>query len=126
MVLPLAELVESESSIRNRMRDPVEGGCITRWPRPELVGVPSVKSMALNVVALEAIARWWTINSPTPSVVPIDEMRTQARIWSKKCKFSEPEVAFSFNHKRLQFQTPKYKLQNKIQKSTPNTTVSVS
>ena len=64
------------------MRDPKEGGSITRWPmkgeRLE-VGIPSVKSMVLNVVALEALARWWTALNPNPRVIPIQKLRHEVR-----------------------------------------------
>ena len=64
------------------MRDPKEWGCITRWPmkgeRVE-VGIPSVKSMVLNVVALEAPARWWTSLSPNPQVIPTQNLRQEVR-----------------------------------------------
>lgn len=58
--MTLAAALERESSLRNRMWDPKDGGSITRWPMKGErvdVGIPSVKGMVLNIVALEATAR---------------------------------------------------------------------
>ena len=64
------------------MRDPKEGGSITRWPMKGErvdVGIPSVKGMVLNIVALEATARWWTSLNPIPRAIPIQNLRQEVR-----------------------------------------------
>ena len=71
----LAEKFESDSSLRNRVRsDP--NGQITRWPTSALIGTVSVKSMSLNVVFLEILAKWWASQSD-PSVIPIEKLRNE-------------------------------------------------
>ena len=81
----LAEKLEYDSSIRNRVRsDP--NGQITRWPTTPLIGTVSVKSMSLNVVCLEIIAKWWT-SQHTPSVIPIDKMRNEVPVFSFQSGF---------------------------------------
>ena len=77
MISTLAVRLESQAHIRNRVRgDP--SGIITRWPKPSLIGVPSVKSMVLNVTALETVAAWWVEIAEGPSVIPIGVIREQA------------------------------------------------
>lgn len=71
----LAEMLESQTSIRNTIRNT---GKITKWPSPQSIGVPSVRALALNVPALEQVATWFTRDSPVPGSIAIDKMRTQA------------------------------------------------
>ena len=61
--------------LRTRIK---EKGFMTRWPKKEATGVPSVKAMSLNHVALEYVARWHCPQHPYPKMVPIDLIRYEA------------------------------------------------
>lgn len=78
----LCQMLESEYYLRNHVRGNADGQ-ITRWPKQELTGMPSVKAMVLNVVALELVARWWTSKNPSPCVIPIDQLRSEAHYIKK-------------------------------------------
>ena len=75
----LCQLLESEYSIRNHVRSNSDGQ-ITRWPKQELTGMPSVKAMVLNVVSLEVVAGWWTSKNDQPCIIPIDQLRAEAHM----------------------------------------------
>ena len=75
----LAEMLESQVSVRNTMRTT---GKITKWPSPQSIGVPSVKALALNVPALEQVATWFTRDSVAPGPILIDKIRTQ--VWGEQ------------------------------------------
>lgn len=74
----LAAMLESELSIRNRLRD---HGVLSQWPSPQMMGAPSVKAMILNIKALQVIAKWWVAESPHPAPIPIDRIRSEAWVF---------------------------------------------
>ena len=75
----LAEMLESQTSVRNSMRNT---GKITKWPSPQSIGVPSVKALTLNVPALEQVATWFTRDSPDPGSITIDKIRNE--VWGEQ------------------------------------------
>jgi hypothetical protein len=73
---PLNSLWEGEPSIRNRAR---ENSCLTTWPSPTTIGIPSQKACALNAKVLEKTALWWSAASEVPAAIPIDRLRAEVR-----------------------------------------------
>ena len=74
---PLNLLWEGEPSIRNRAR---ESSCLTTWPSPTTIGIPSQKACGLNAKVLEKTALWWAAASDVPAAMPIDRLRAEVRI----------------------------------------------
>lgn len=70
----LAGSWEGDRSIRQNAR---ELGQITKWKKPELVGVPSSNAMTYNTRVLELLADWWTVQVSEPQAVPIDTLRSE-------------------------------------------------
>ena len=68
---------ESEASIRHRVLSQ-EHPYMTRWVSTRTVGMPSCKAMALNIAALECIARIWCPLSPYPRAIPIEFLHGEA------------------------------------------------
>lgn len=67
----------SKKILRNRV---MEKGYkhMTRWLKKAATGIPSVKAMSLNHVALECIASWYCPTQPYPKMINVDIMRDEA------------------------------------------------
>ena len=70
----LAESWESDRSVRQSARDL---GQITKWKKPELIGIPSSNAMTYNTRVLELLAEWWTSQVSQPQAVPIVNLRAE-------------------------------------------------
>ena len=73
----------SQKLLRNRVKE--EGfGYMTRWVNPKAIGVPSVKNMSLNRIALERLASWYCPTQPFPKMISIEVMRNEAESLGEK------------------------------------------
>ena len=72
----LAQLWELDQDLRYFARD---NSCLTKWPSPEVIGVPSTASMSLNVKSLQPLAQWWASQVSEPQAVPVQVLRDEAR-----------------------------------------------
>jgi len=70
----LAAEWEAEPLLRNRGR---VKGALTAWPAPELTGVSSMRTCALNSKILEITANWWVCYCDIPSAIPIEMVRSE-------------------------------------------------
>lgn len=72
----LGDAWASKKILRNRA---TEKGFryMSRWLN-KATGIPSVKAMSLNHIALECIASWYCPTKPFPRMVNIDTMRDEA------------------------------------------------
>ena len=75
----LAIRFDAEEVLRRRLVEKPDL-VMTRWPSAKAAGVPSVKSMKLNLCALECVARWWTEHIAFPKAVPVQCLRAEARV----------------------------------------------
>ena len=73
----LAELLESDSRIRENMR--MNGQC-TAWSKPSLIGQPYVKNMLLNTRLLEIVGHYWCNEKDEPTILPIPLLRAEAMV----------------------------------------------
>ena len=73
----LGDMWASKKILRNRV---LEKGHkrMTRWLKVAATGIPSVKAMSLNHVALECIASWYCPTQPFPKMINVDIMRDEA------------------------------------------------
>ena len=82
----LAKEWEKVSALRQRMHDP-DFPYLTRWlankEGVKAIGVPSVKSMALNSTVLETIAKWYCPVQTCPKALPIDILRREVGFFAK-------------------------------------------
>ena len=83
----LAKEWEKVSALRQRMHDP-DFPYLTRWlankEGVKAIGVPSVKSMALNSTVLETIAKWYCPVQTCPKALPIDILRREVGFFCKR------------------------------------------
>lgn len=79
--LALSTLWEGEVSLRARAR---EQKCLTQWANVRVIGVTSTGAMSLNIKALEILGEWWAAQTKLPQAIPIDTIRSEASVSSKK------------------------------------------
>lgn len=72
----LAAAFEEDQSIRALYRE--NRGHLLRWPSPELVGVASLKALALNVRVLDTALRIWGQATPVPKGMSVDWLKKEA------------------------------------------------
>ena len=81
IVLPekgvLAALWDSHPSLRQRLIDE-KHNCLTRWPSQQTICVASCKSMGMNALLLECLAKAWTQVNAYPRAVPVEYIREEA------------------------------------------------
>ncbi|CAE7310653.1 unnamed protein product [Symbiodinium necroappetens] len=69
----LASAFEEDNGIRTLYRE--NRGHLLRWPSPELVGVASMKALALNVQVLAIALRIWGQVTPVPKGMSVDWLK---------------------------------------------------
>ena len=75
----LAKMLEEQKWIRDKLlKSPKGKDYLSLWPNELTIGVPSVRSMALNYRILEIIAKWWCAQVPHVQAIPVDIMRNEA------------------------------------------------
>ncbi len=74
----LADMLEGQQVIRNRMLTSGNAEYLTRWVNGNAIGVKSVRAMTLNHIALETVAGWWCPQFPTMvTCVKINPLRDE-------------------------------------------------
>ena len=72
----LAKAFEEDTQVRNLFRQ--NKGHLLSWPSPELVGVASLKALALNVTVVKLALRIWGLSTPTPKAMSVDWLKKEA------------------------------------------------
>lgn len=70
----LAEKWEANRHIRNRIRSK---GMLVVWPKPELVGKPTMASISLNIHALRILAEDWCPKQSGPKSPSVHAVRKE-------------------------------------------------
>ena len=72
----LAKAMEESRDVRAAFRS--NRNHLLAWPSPELVGVASLKSMALNVSVLSVALQVWASTSPICKSMSVDWLKAEA------------------------------------------------
>ena len=126
---PLHILLEREECIRALARTHKS---LTVWPSEATIGIASRKACCKNSKLLELVALWWTSASEHPSAIPIDRLREEVGISSKKVNdvllIIGGFVHFKAitNHGKMCYSlfSLTHKISNRIQGSTLSKTIS--
>ena len=73
----LAELWESSPLLRSAFRN---SGVLLAWPKPDTVGVASMRALSINRLATEMALTIWCDHSPTPKSPPVQWLKQEARL----------------------------------------------
>ncbi|CAE7193246.1 unnamed protein product [Symbiodinium sp. CCMP2592] len=71
----LATAFEEDNEVRSLFRQ--NKGHLLSWPSPELVGVASLKALALNVTVIKLAIRIWGQATPTPKAMSVDWLKNE-------------------------------------------------
>ena len=72
----LAEALEADSTIRSIA---LHKGTLLQWPDPKKHGCINFESMSQNYKVLKQLVQLWCPRVASPSTIPIDQCRQQAR-----------------------------------------------
>ena len=72
----LAERWDEDASIRSIV---LHRGTLLQWPSPQLVGVHTFVTMAINERVLMEVLKIWVPKTSTPKTINIDDARDQDR-----------------------------------------------
>lgn len=77
-----AEILEGQKWVRSLLYKSEPGkDHFTAWGEAKMVGVISIKAMALNHQALELAALWWCPLFDFPQCIPVQVMRQEVGFW---------------------------------------------
>ena len=72
----LAQRWEQDSEVRGIFRR--NGGSLLAWPSPQLVGVSSLRALAMNVVAVKIALEHWGQAVDFPKSMSVDYLKQEA------------------------------------------------
>ena len=72
----LTKAMEEDADIRNSFR--MNKSQLLAWCSPKLVGVASLKSLALNVPVIKLAIQIWGSHTSVPKTMPIDWLKQEA------------------------------------------------